>query len=212
MIELVDVTLMAGNFSIANVCMKVARGEYAVLMGQTGSGKTSILESICGLRRPQSGKVLIADVDVTAWPPGDREIGYVPQDLALFPTHTVREHLEFAMRLKKVPRNTIDSRTSEMAEVLGIDDLIDRSIEGLSGGEKQRVALGRALAFRPNVLLLDEPLSALDQQTREEMQALLTEIKQSTGVTTLHITHNQCEAEALADRRFQIKDGKVLEL
>ncbi len=211
MIELANIEIRAGDFSLSGVSLKVARGQYAVLMGQTGCGKTSILESICGLRKLHAGKILIDDMDVTDWPPGDRQIGYVPQDLALFPTYTVQEHLEFALRLQKLPRSLIAERTAEMADVLGISHLTGRKIQGLSGGESQRVALGRALAFRPSVLLLDEPLSALDEDTRDEMQTLLKKLKETTGVTTLHITHNKREAAALADRRFTLVKGVLSE-
>ncbi len=212
MIELSELLIRAGDFSLTGISMFVSQGEYAVLMGSTGCGKTTILESICGLRKVAAGKILIDGTDVTNWPPGDRHIGYVPQDLALFPTFTVQEHLEFALRLRKQPRKLINERTAEMAEVLGIGDLLARHVHGLSGGESQRVALGRALAFRPSVLLLDEPLSALDEETRHEIQSLLIKIKQTTGVTTIHITHNAAEAEALADRRFKLTGGVLAEL
>ncbi len=212
MIQLVDIEIRAGEFSLVGVSLHVQRGQYAVLMGQTGCGKTSILESICGLRKLHSGRILIDETDMTDWPPGDRHIGYVPQDLALFPTYTVQEHLEFALRLQKQSRGLIAERTAEMAEVLGIGHLTGRHVHGLSGGESQRVALGRALAFHPSVLLLDEPLSALDEVTRDEMQSLLKKVKERTGVTTLHITHNKQEAEALADRRFKLADGVLEEI
>ena len=150
-------------------------------------------------------------MDVTDWPPGDREIGYVPQDLALFPTFSVAEHLKFALKLRRFHATQIEHRVNELAEMLSITHLLKRQIEGLSGGESQRVALGRALSFRPTVLLLDEPLSALDAETREEIQALLRTLTDNTGVTTLHITHNAAEATALADRRFHIVDGQVTE-
>jgi ABC-type sugar transport system ATPase subunit len=150
-------------------------------------------------------------MDVTHWPPADREIGYVPQDLALFPTFTVAEHLQFALKLRSFHKTQIDHRVEELAEMLGIAHLLKRGIDGLSGGESQRVALGRALSFRPTVLLLDEPLSALDAETRDEIQALLRTLTDSTGVTTLHITHNTAEAAALADRCFHIRDGQVIE-
>ena len=171
-------------------------------MGTTGRGKTTLLESICGLRRVEEGQILIHGRDVTRWSPADREIGYVPQDLALFPTLTVQQHLEFALRLRKQSAAIISERTKELSEVLGIEYLLKRSIVGLSGGESQRVALGRALSFRPSVLLLDEPLSALDESTRHEMHDLLRRVKQSTGVTTLHVTHSSAESESLADRCF----------
>lgn len=211
MIELRNVHIRAGEFELDNVSFTVKAGEYSVLMGRTGRGKTTILESICGLRRIQGGHILVHGIDVTDWPPADRAIGYVPQDLALFPTLSVSEHLKFALRLRRWPHSEIVQRVTELAGVLGIEHLLDRSITGLSGGESQRVALGRALSFRPSVLLLDEPLSALDKETREEMQTLLRTVKATTGVTTLHITHNVEEAAALADRYFQIEEGCIVE-
>ena len=211
MIELDDVSIHAGEFSLTGICMQVPRGHYAVLMGRTGRGKTTILESICGLRKVTSGRILIDGVDVTTWLPGDRQIGYVPQDLALFPTLTVGQHLAFALRLRKRPQSEIDERITQLAEVLGITPLLGRKVDALSGGESQRVALGRALSFRPAVLLLDEPLSALDESTRAEMHELLKRVKTTTGVTTLHVTHSNEEAEVLADQRFELNDGVLRE-
>ncbi|MDB4634514.1 ATP-binding cassette domain-containing protein [Rubripirellula sp.] len=211
MIEFQKVCIRAGDFQLKDVTFEIGSGQYAVLMGRTGRGKTTILESLCGLRRIQSGKIMIRGMDVTDWPPGDREIGYVPQDLALFPTFSVAEHLKFALKLRRFHATQIEHRVNELAEMLSITHLLKRQIEGLSGGESQRVALGRALSFRPTVLLLDEPLSALDAETREEIQALLRTLTDNTGVTTLHITHNAAEATALADRRFHIVDGQVTE-
>jgi ABC-type sugar transport system ATPase subunit len=210
MIELLGVSIHSGTFQLNDVAFSIEQGEYAVLMGSTGCGKTTILETICGLRKPTAGRVIIGDADVTDWPPRDRQIGYVPQDLALFPTFSVNEHLAFALKIRRVSDAKIRARTDELASLLGIDHLLDRKIVGLSGGEAQRVALGRALAFEPSVLLLDEPLSALDESTRDEMQSLLLRIKESTGVTTLHVTHSKEEAAILADRRFWLgKDGVV---
>ena len=211
MIELRDVTISAGKFSLKNVSFKVLPGEYAVLMGQTGQGKTTILEAICGLRSVTSGHILIRNRNVTDWSPGDREIGYVPQDLALFPTLSVQEHLEFALKLRKQSPQKIKPKVQEVANVLGITHLLPRSIKRLSGGESQRVALGRALSFEPSVLLLDEPFSALDEVTRSEMHSLLRTVTKSTGVTTLHITHSSEEAEALANRRLVLTNGKINE-
>jgi len=191
--------------------MIVPKGEYAVLMGTTGRGKTTLLESICGLRRVRSGKILIQGRDVTDWNPADREIGYVPQDLALFPTLSVQEHLEFALRLRKKSNDEIAMRTQELLDELGIAHLRKRSIVGLSGGESQRVALGRALSFRPSVLLLDEPLSALDETTRNEMHDLLRRIKENSGVTTLHVTHSVAESESLADRCLWLTEHGIEE-
>lgn len=200
MIDLQAVSIAAGSFLLSELDLRVERGEYAVLMGPSGQGKTTILEAICGLRRVTAGKILIDGHEVTRWPPADRQIGYVPQDLALFPTMTVRENLEFALRLRNAPRQQIAERTEELAHLLSIPHLLGRGVKHLSGGEAQRVALGRALSFRPAVLLLDEPLSALDEARRHDMQNLLRSVQQNTGVTTLHVTHSADEAEALADR------------
>lgn len=210
MIELSGIGMHLGKFSLSDISLSVATGQYAVLMGRTGCGKTSLLEAICGLRRVSAGAIRIAGVDMTGWSPADRGIGYVPQDLALFPTLTVREHLQFALRLRRWTKLAIESRTVELARVLGIEHLLGRRVQALSGGEAQRTALGRALSFRPQVLLLDEPLSALDDQTRQEMFRLLRTVKQATGVSTLHVTHNQQEADELADVRLQLIDGRIV--
>lgn len=186
-------------------------GDYAALMGRTGRGKTTLLEAICGLRSVLSGQILVHDTDVTHWAPGDRQIGYVPQDLALFPTMTVRQHFEFALRLRSWKAPEISSRVTEVGEMLGVTHLLERRVRGLSGGESQRVALGRALSFRPQVLLLDEPLSALDQETRQDMYGVLKSIKRATGVTVLHVTHNREDAEVLASRTLVLHDGQIVE-
>lgn len=210
MIELRDVTIRSGRFALEHVSFQIESGRYAILMGRTGQGKTTILEAICGLRSIVAGKILVHDVDVSAWSPGERGIGYVPQDLALFPTMTVQQHLEFALRLRQTAARQVADRVAELSEVLGISKLLARRVQGLSGGEAQRVALGRALSFRPSVLLLDEPLSALDETTRLEMHTVLRHVKEATRVTMLHVTHNKDDADALADQRFVLDAGKVL--
>ena len=209
MIDLQNIAIRTGDFRLSNLSLTIPTGQYAVLMGRTGQGKTTILELICGLRLPQAGKIIISGFDVTNWAPGDRQVGYVPQDLALFPHMTVRAHLEYALQLRRLAASTIDERVMQVAEQLGISHLLKRRIQGLSGGEAQRVALGRALSFQPKVLLLDEPLSALDEQTRHEMHELLKQVKQSTGMTTLHITHNSEEAAALADVTLRLENGAI---
>jgi ABC-type sugar transport system ATPase subunit len=199
MIELSGVTIRMGHFLLRDLSFRVETGQYAVVMGKTGIGKTTILEAICGLRPLHSGRVLINQIDVSRWSPADRNVGYSPQDLALFPTLTVRGHLEFAMKVRRRPAKEIADRIEELATLLEIKPLLDRKIRGLSGGEAQRVALGRALSFKPSVLLLDEPLSALDAETRATTQNLLRNLNRVTGVTVLHVTHNQEEADALSD-------------
>lgn len=209
MIELENVTIRSGGFVLKNLAATIPAGEYAVLMGGTGQGKTTILEAICGLRPIASGRIQLDRVDVTRWKPADRSIGYVPQDLALFPTMTVRQHLEYALRLRRVSRAIQNERVDELADVLGIGSLLDRRMRGLSGGEAQRVALGRALSFRPRVLLLDEPLNALDELTRDRLCELLRTIQKKDGLTTLHVTHSRIEASMLADRLLVLADGRV---
>jgi ABC-type sugar transport system ATPase subunit len=167
------------------------------------------LEAICGLRRIEAGQIRIYGRDVTRFAPGERGIGYVPQDLALFPTMSVRQHLAFAPQIQGCSSAVVKDRIDRWASELGIQTLLDRSIHKLSGGERQRVAMGRALSAVPKVLLLDEPLSALDDQTRREMQGLLRSITRSTGVTTIHVTHQLQEAEVLANLRLELIDGVV---
>jgi len=211
MIALHNVGIRLGSFRLAGVSLDIAAGQYAVLMGRTGCGKTSLLEAICGLRKIAAGRILCRDEDVTTWDPADRQMGYVPQDLALFPTFTVREHLAFALRIRRSAAAIIRERVEEMSQLLGIGPLLERQIHGLSGGERQRVALGRALSFHPSVLLLDEPLSALDEETRRDISALLKSLQARTGVTTLHVTHSREEARRLADRLFVLENGAVRE-
>lgn len=210
MIVLDRISIQQGKFALTNVSLTVPTGAYAVLMGRTGSGKTTLLEAVIGFRRPSSGRVALDGVDVTDWDPAVRGIGYVPQDGALFSRMTVREHLAFALCIRRVRQADIEPRVTGLAQLLGIAHLLDRRPRRLSGGERQRVALGRALSFQPRILCLDEPLSALDDETRKEMCSLLREVRRQTGVTTLHVTHNEAEASALADTVFRLADGRIV--
>lgn len=208
-IELQGLAVHAGTFRLQNVSLTIPSGKYGVLMGQTGSGKTTILESVIGLRMIDGGSIRLGDQVVTGKDPAVRGVGYVPQDGALFNTMTVRDHLEFALMIRRAARDVSQARVQELAGLLGLEHLLDRKPRGLSGGERQRVALGRALSFQPRVLCLDEPLSALDDETRDRMCDLLEHVQQHTGTTTLHVTHNNREAERLADCLFRIEDGQV---
>ena len=209
MISLEWLTVRSGAFLLKQVSFDIPEGGYGVLMGKTGSGKTTILEAIAGLRDIDEGTIRLAGQDVTRMAPGERGIGYVPQDRALFQTMTVQQNLAFAPTLRNWTRDQIDARVAELAGLLGIKSLLDRMPAGLSGGEAQRVALGRALAARPKILLLDEPLSALDDETWEGMIELLGEVRRATRVTTLHVTHRREEARRLADRVLILADGAV---
>lgn len=212
MIAVDNLVVHAGQFTLEGASLVVPTGEYGALMGRTGCGKTTLLEAICGLKRVTSGSITLNGMDVTRMKPALRGIGFVPQDGALFSRMTVRQHLGFALEIRRTRRDTTARRVGEMAEMLGIENLLDRTPLNLSGGERQRVALGRALAFRPHTLLMDEPLSAVDEETREEMYTLLKSVQRLTGVTTLHITHNREEARALADRLFRLENGTVEEV
>jgi ABC-type sugar transport system ATPase subunit len=203
------ISVQAGEFRLDDVSLRVPTGGYAVLMGKTGCGKTTILESIIGLRSVARGRIWLHDREVTHLKPAVRGIGYVPQDGALFSKMTVEEQMGLALVIRRVPAAAIRGRVRELAELLGIAHLLHRKPRGLSGGERQRVALGRALSFRPRVLCLDEPLSALDDETRRQMCDLLAGIRVKTGVTTLHITHNLVEAQVLADCLFRLENGRI---
>lgn len=209
MIAVENLSVRAGKFGLSSISFEIPTGCYGVLMGRTACGKTTILETICGLKRADAGRIVLDGRDITRLKPAERGIGYVPQDGALFSTMTVREHLGFALVVRKQPRPAVQRRVAELAGLLGITHLLDRGPEGLSGGERQRVALGRALAAWPTILCLDEPLSALDEDTRDEMVDLLETVCREAGVTTLHVTHSRTEASKLAERVYRVQDGAI---
>jgi ABC-type sugar transport system ATPase subunit len=209
MIAVEHLTVRAGAFALADVGFSIPQGQYAVLMGRTGAGKTTLLEAVCGLKPVVSGSIRLDGREVTRLKPAERGIGYVPQDRALFLTMTVREHLGFALAIRRLEPGVIAERVAELAQLLGLQHLLNRRPYGLSGGEAQRVAVGRALAARPAILCLDEPLNGLDDETRQEMHQLLRLVQQTTRVTTLHVTHNLEEAEQLADQILLLRNGKV---
>jgi len=199
----------AGVFQLRELSLNVPTGGYAVLMGKTGSGKTTLLEAVTGLKPVVSGHIILGNADVTRLKPAERNIGYVPQDGALFTTMSVRDQIGFALDIRRIDKQAINRRVQHLAELLEIEPLLDRTVVGLSGGEKQRVALGRALAFGPSTLLLDEPLSALDHVTRTQIVGLLKRIREETDVTCLHVTHNREETAELADVCLELDDGRL---
>jgi len=210
MIKVDGLTINLPGFEMRDIAFHVPAGHYGILMGTTGSGKTTVLEAICGLRKPKSGMITIAGHDVTRAKPGERGIGYVPQDGALFPTMKIADQIGFALELRKTPYEHRRSRVEELAELLSISHLLQRNPQGLSGGERQRVSLGRALAHNPEVLLLDEPISALDEDTRGRMMKLLKRVQQHEQVTVLHVTHNISEAQQLGTHLLRLTDGNVI--
>lgn len=209
MIECANLNINQGAFYLSNISFKIKKGAYAILMGKTGCGKTTIMESICGLRKISSGEIWLGDKEISKVMPAKREIGYVPQDGALFKNMTVAQNIGFALKLRKWDKENINRRVEELASHLGIDYLLEREAHDLSGGEKQRVAIARALSFYPEVICLDEPISALDDTTKEDMMHLLKVLKEDTKLTILHVTHSKKEAERLGDVIFTFSDGKV---
>ena len=209
MIAVEQLNVTVGNFSLQDVSFSLEVGEYGILMGRTGSGKTTLLESLCGLKPISSGRIVIDGRDVTRLKPGARGIGFVPQEGALFQSMVVRDQIGFALEIRRRPKGEVKARVEDLAGRLGITELLDRSLDGLSGGERQRVALGRALAAQPTVLCLDEPFSALDEETRDDMYQLVRTVTREAGVTTVHITHSRSEAEQLGDRFFRLVDGRI---
>jgi molybdate/tungstate transport system ATP-binding protein len=210
MIEVRDLSIRLGAFALSGISFTIPQGHFGILMGRTGCGKTSIVEAICGLRPHSGGRIMLMGRDVTEARPGERGVGFVPQDGALFSTMTVREHLAFPLNIRGWGAAEIARRADELAALLRLTDLLERRPENLSGGERQRVSLGRALSFRPQVLCMDEPLSSLDEETRLEMYELLRSVQKQTGVTTLHVTHSKAEAEALGACCLVLSEGKIL--
>jgi ABC-type sulfate/molybdate transport systems ATPase subunit len=208
-IALEQVTVHAGPFVLRDVSLVVPAGSHTALMGRTGAGKTTLLEAICGLRPVSAGRIVVGSRDVTRDSPAARGVGLVPQDGALFQHLTVREHLAFPLVVRRWDPARADARVRELASWLRLEPILGRRPPGLSGGEVQRVALGRALAFHPAVLCLDEPLGALDDETRAEVCDVLSDIRRRTGITVLHITHNRREADRLADRILRLHGGRI---
>lgn len=197
------------EFKINNINLQVEDSEYFVILGPSGSGKTMLLELIAGMWPLDSGKIYMDNQDITMFPPEKRGIGFVYQNYMLFPHKTVFENISFGLKVKKVAKEEIKTRVEEMMDLLKISHLADRLPRTLSGGEQQRTALARALIIYPKILLMDEPLSALDRKTRDELMQELKEIHRKFDVTLIHVTHNFDEALMLADRIAIMRNGEI---
>jgi len=207
MIRADRISFRVGDFKLRNLSLEVRAGTYFVLLGPPGSGKTLILECLCGLRPIASGRIFIDDREVSALEPRARGVAYVPQDYALFPHLTVRQNIGFGLHRWGRAGSRVREKVEQIAGILDITRLLKRRIAGLSGGEKQRVALARALVMEPKVLLLDEPVSALDEQMRQSVCALLHRMQREFGLTVIHVSHNLEEAFSVADHAAILRDG-----
>lgn len=209
MISIRDLCVEIGDFKLKKANIDVLDGEYMVMLGPTGAGKTVILESIAGLYPLKGGQVLLRGRDVTGLPPDKRRVSIVYQDHALFPHLSVRENILFGLKARKVEKMEQERMLEKVVSLLAISSLLHRSPPTLSGGERQKSAMARALCVEPDILLLDEPLSALDPKSREDVQEKLVNIKSALKLTTVHVTHDFEEAIALGDRICVIGEGEV---
>ena len=197
---------------IGPINLEVGNGELLTLLGPSGSGKTTTLRMIAGFIDADSGQILFDDNDIINTPPRERNIGMVFQSVALFPNMTVYQNIAFGPEMAEWPHEKTVARVEELADLLGIRQLLFRKTSEISGGEAQRVALARALAKEPHLLLFDEPLSALDPQLRERLQMEIRRVQKQLGITTIYVTHSQDEAFAISDRVAIISDGKIIQV
>jgi spermidine/putrescine ABC transporter ATP-binding subunit len=198
--------------ALTGINISVEAGEFVTLLGPSGSGKTTLLMSLAGFTTPSKGTIRLDGKDITHVDPEDRDFGFVFQGYALFPHLTVANNIAFSLRVRKWEKARIAARVSEMLALVGLESLAERKPRELSGGQQQRVAIARALAFGPRILLLDEPLSALDRMLRETMQKELKRLHRETGVTFVYVTHDQEEAIAMSDRIAVFNHGRIVEM
>ena len=212
MITIKNLRVNLGGFVLQNINLDIKSGEYFIILGPTGAGKTVLLEAIAGLYPVLEGEVWTDGREVTRLNPEKKGMGIVYQDQALFPHLSVEENIAFGLKVKKCSKEERKAKIAAMADTVGIPHLLKRSPVTLSGGEKQKVALARALVIEPKVLLLDEPLGALDPETRERMQRELREVHRRVKVTTIHVTHDFEEAVALGHRVAVLNDGSIAQV
>ena len=212
MIRTQELTFRVGTFQLDRLTIEIAAGKYFVLLGPPGAGKSIFLECLCGLRRVDSGRVFIDGQDVTHTEPRLRNIGYVPQDYALFPHLSVTQNITFGLRLTRCEQSQLMARLKDITQLLGIQHLLPRRIAGLSGGEQQRVALARALVLQPKILLLDEPVCALDEAMRQDVCHQLLRVQRQLELTVVHVSHNLEEAFSVADQAAILHEGRFQQI
>jgi spermidine/putrescine transport system ATP-binding protein len=210
-VDKVTKTYRGGIVAVDDVSLAVAEGEFVTLLGPSGCGKTTTLRMIAGFETPTQGRIYLAGEDVTDLPPYRRQVNTVFQDYALFPHMTIRDNVGYGLRVSGVPRADIARRVLEALTTVGLVDKAEARPGNLSGGQKQRVALARALVRKPKVLLLDEPLSALDAKLREAMQVELKHLHRKLGLTFVFVTHDQTEALVMSDRVVVMDRGRIVQ-
>lgn len=209
MINLQDVCIENGNFKVASISLELIAGSYTVITGPTGSGKSTLLEAIVGLRSISAGSISIDGISVSTLLPAERRIGYVPQDVSLFPKMKVQDQIGFSLDVRGFGSTVRSHRIDELLQLLDLGDLRNRRPSELSGGQRQRVALGRALAFNPRLLCLDEPLSAIDIEQRTQLVSLLKSIHQSQTTTILHVTHQKDDLRLIDFDLLEFRNGRI---
>lgn len=211
MIELAGLCCAFGEFVLRDISLRIDKGDYWVILGPSGCGKSVLLQTIAGFFSPARGRILVDGRDITATAPEHRKMGLVFQQAALFPHKSVRENIAYGLRARKVARAEVDRTVDDLVDRLSLRAILARPVATLSGGEAQRVAVARALAIKPDLLLLDEPMSALDHNTRLELQIELARVHKELGLTTLHVTHSREEAAALGDHVAIMLGGRIVQ-
>ena len=210
LIEIRNLAKSFGNVkAVDDISLDIESGEFITLLGPSGSGKTTVLRMIAGFEDPDAGSIKLNGEDITHLPPFDRDVNTVFQDYALFPHMSVQENVEYGLRTRKVPKAERAKQALEAIASVKLEETVNRLPHQLSGGQRQRIALARALVLRPRVLLLDEPLGALDRQLREEMQVELKKIQRDAGITFVFVTHDQEEAMRMSDRIVVFNSGRI---
>ena len=210
LIEIRDLAKSFGNVkAVDDISIDIESGEFITLLGPSGSGKTTVLRMIAGFEDPDAGSIKLNGEDITHLPPFDRDVNTVFQDYALFPHMSVQENVEYGLRTRKVPKAERAKQAIAAIASVKLEETVNRLPHQLSGGQRQRIALARALVLRPRVLLLDEPLGALDRQLREEMQVELKKIQRDAGITFVFVTHDQEEAMRMSDRIVVFNSGRI---
>lgn len=192
--------------------LKVERGEFVTLLGSSGSGKTTLLNAVAGMVTPTSGRVIIDGADMTHVPPNKRNIGMVFQNYALMPHMTIFDNIAFPLRIRRASKSEIKRRVAEVLEIIQLPHVANRKPSELSGGQQQRVSLARCIAYNPSIVLMDEPLGALDRRLREQMQLEIKKIQTELGITMLYVTHDQEEALSMSDRIALMEHGRIVQI